>query len=492
MLRYAVVSDGKPADYVCLDGAYLLGTDDVPLRAEIAFEDGTITCKKQAAGPAGLALLWPVDQVGKILLETIRVPERDEPYVLQVELARGRLMRLMHKLEDWGMFEMLSHADLAERFERARDLLIKALKGDPLSVAAEAGERALTEAIQASEEIARVHAKAFFERRCQTGPNRQVLGCSVGLDPPTPEHGKLLTDAFDFVTVPISWREIEPNEQSFNWKPLDTWVEWLAKSGIPIRGSALLSLSESSVPDWLYMWEHDFDTLRDLAFEHIRRVINRYGQYIQTWDVVSGIHTTNCFNFNFEQLMELTRMAMAITKQVAPRGVAVIDLLAPWGEYYARNQRTIPPVLYAEMVVQSGLDFEAFGLQFRFDRLADGHNVRDFFQISSILDLYGKLGKPLHVTAFQVPSATVKGGAHGHWREPWSRESQAAWVERFLEIALSKPFVEKVIWHGLVDGTTDGDNDCGVVGSDLAPKPAYERFVETKAVLNQHGRSRGG
>ena len=144
------------------------------------------------------------------------------------------------------------------------------------------------------------------------------------------------------------------------------------------------------------------------------------------------------------------------------------------------------------MVVQSGLDFEAFGLQFRFDRLADGHNVRDFFQISSILDLYGKLGKPLHVTAFQVPSAAVKGGAHGHWREPWSRESQAAWVERFLEIALSKPFVEKVIWHGLVDGMTDGDNDCGVVGSDLAPKPAYERFVETKAVLNQHGRSRGG
>lgn len=64
MLSFAVYSNGQPATTVNLSGAYLLGTDDVPLRAEITFQDGVITCRKRAAGPAGLALLWDVPGVG--------------------------------------------------------------------------------------------------------------------------------------------------------------------------------------------------------------------------------------------------------------------------------------------------------------------------------------------------------------------------------------------------------------------------------------------
>ena len=63
------------AEKVNLAGSYVVGTDDVPLRAEVAFKGGIITCRKRAAGPAGLALLWNVKTVGIILLETIRVPE---------------------------------------------------------------------------------------------------------------------------------------------------------------------------------------------------------------------------------------------------------------------------------------------------------------------------------------------------------------------------------------------------------------------------------
>ena len=495
MLSFAVYDNGQPAEKLDMAGAYVVGTDDVPLRAELTFSNGVITCKKRAAGPAGLSLMWTVPDVGRIMLETARVPERDKPYILQVELARARLMRVIHKLEEWGLADGNAAEAITAQIDQSREMLIRALQADTPADAAAVGDQALALCVQVGEALSRHQAAFLLGRRKQAFAfSRRVLGCSMPVDKSTDVIRKRVVSAFDFVTVPIVWRDIEPSEQTFNWKSLDTWVETLNKLQIPIRGSALLSFHESQVPDWLYIWEHDFDTIRDVAFEHVRRVINRYGQYIQSWNVISGIHANNCFTFNFEQLMELTRMTAALTKQIARRSVAVIELVAPWGEYYARNQRTIPPLLYADMAVQSGVNFDAFGLKFYFGAGIDGMFVRDMFQISSLLDLYAKLGKPIHVTAAQVPSASATASDSadaaaapdgGSWGGAWSEDIQAQWLERFLEVTLSKPFVETVSWHGLSDESFPIVPFGGLLHPDLSPKPAYETMVRARMDIQQ-------
>ncbi len=495
MLAFAVYRDGEPATEVRLSSAYVVGSDDVPLRAELAFKDGLITCEKRAAGPAGLAILWPVEGCGEILIETTRLLERQEPYVLQIELARGRLLRVNQKIEEWGLFDFEGTEKILEQVTKARDWLIKALQAGTPEEGAAYGDRSLALGVAASEALTKFHADIFLSRRKQTGGwSKHVFGCAIHLDKPTETIRRRLSTAFEFVTVPVGWRDVEPNEQTFHWKPLDAWVEALTKHHIPIKGSALLSFHERHVPDWLYIWEHDFDTLRDLAFEHARRVINRYGQYIQIWDVISGIHATNCFSFSFEQLMELTRMAAAIAKQSAPNCHAIIDLIAPWGEYYARNQRTIPPLLYADMVTQSGVDFDAFGLQFHFGPLADGTCVRDMFQISSVIDSFSKLGKPLHITAVQVPSdiVPVRNSSDegmeimldgGRWHDDWSEKVQADWLKEFLAVALSKPFIESVTWGSFADHPKQLIPHAGLLRADMAPKTAYNAMNKMRSDL---------
>ncbi len=523
MISFAVYSKGRLADRVSLNGAYVVGTDDVPLRAELSFKGGMIHCKKRAAGPAGLAILWEIEGTGTILIETIRVQERDKPYILQVELARGRLMRIAHKLEDWGLYDFEGTGDLGAKIDAARDILVRALQTDEPAKAAEVGQRALEAAVQCSEELSRLHASVLFTRRKQsTSSGRKVFGCAINLDKPTELARKRLTSAFDFAVLPIVWRDIEPTEQAFHWKPLDSWIEALSRTtgGLPLRGSALLSFTEQNVPDWLYIWEHDFDTIRDLAFEHVRRVIHRYGQHIHSWTVISGIHAPTCFAFSFEQLMELTRMSAALAKQISPRGMAIVELVAPFGEYYARNQRTIPPLLYADMVVQSGVTFDAFGLRFQFGHPSDGAFVRDFFAVSALLDQFSRLGKPLHITGVEVPSQSgawrgegsveVAGSAPGGfsggcWHEPWNESIQAEWILRFYELVLSKPFVESVCWGNLWDASpsaVDQSRDAagrgttplrsmnnaafpgGLLRSDLVPKPAYKNLADLRQELN--------
>ena len=492
MLRFSVFTEGKPAKKLNLSSAYVVGSEQVPLRAEITFKNGTIVCTKRTAGPAAIALLWPVEDMGRVLLETTRLQEREAPYVLSVELLRGQLMRIQHKREEWGLFDGSLTRTFTEDLKQAGDLLIEGLKADDPVEAGRAADRALPLAVRAGEELSRYHAGLLLERRQQTGGfTRRVFGCQVNLDTSVEECGKYLVDAVDFVTVPVCWKQIEPTEQNYNFKPIDTWVEWLAAHGIAMKGSALVAIQEHCVPDWLYIWEHDFDTIRELVVDHIKRVVSRYSPYIQVWDVISGIHAVQGFSFNFEQLIELTRLAVTTTKQIAPRSVAVIEVVAPWGEYYARNQRTIPPMLYLEMAIQSGINFDACGLQFCFGAGTDGMYVRDMFQISSILERFGSFGKPIHITAVQVPSGAAVGKGDpkapalkvtdgGAWHEDWNETIQAEWFRDFCTIALSKPYVDSINWRELVDPEAPGPHQLpngGLLRTDSTPKPAYNDLV---------------
>lgn len=486
MLRFCTFANGRQATGFDLSGAYLFGSDGVPLRAEIGWEEGYIVCNKRAAGPAGLAIVWPVAGAGSLVAETPRLLERKEPYVLPLELARGQLMRLQHKREEWGLFDVPDMPDLAANVAQATELLISALKSDNANEACSHGEQALAVGLKTAEALTRYHATFLLERRKQTaGFSRRVFGCQVDLSAPVSSCGKLVVEGFDFASLPMHWKSIEPTERNYQWKPLDTWVEWLAKQRIPIKASHLVSLDEAGVPEWLRIWEHDFETVRDLVTEHIRRVVNRYGSFIQVWDVVSGIHAGGRLSFNFEQLMELTRLAVTITRQLAPRSTTIIDVVAPWGEYYACNQRTIPPMLYVDMAIQSGVHFDAIGLQFVFGARKDGLYVRDMFQISSLIDRFAAFGRPIHITAVTVPSGTDtaphadSGDAQegGMWHEAWSEGLQAQWVRDFCEVALARPSVETITWRDLTDGSAQGLPHGGLVRTDLTPKRSYEEFL---------------
>ncbi len=501
MLRFFVFAEDKTVTSVDLDGAYLVGGDGVPLRADIDYKKGQIVCTKRSPGPAALAVLWPVPGMGRILLETTRLPEREKPYIVQVELLRGRLMRIINKVEEWQQFDATAGEQARPIIQQCRLALIESLQAKTPEQAASIADRGLATAVQIGEDMVLQLAQDLYARRRrqpQIAP-RHPFGCTVDVANGSEEYRLFFARAFDFASVPFSWQALQPSEQQFNWRPTDLWVDWLTKHRIPIHGASLVSFTEQHVPPWVYVWEHDFETLRDLICDHVRRVVQRYGNKIAVWEVISGIHANNCLSFNFEQLMELTRTTIAVTKQVCPRTPMTIDLVAPWGEYYARNPRTIPPLLYADMAIQSGINFDGFGLQFYFGLGVDGMFVRDFFQISNLLDRFSALGRPLHVTAVQVPSAMEShkddawGGrmsviSGGMWRAAWSEQTQSKWLRCFYELALSKPMVESVTWRKLSDHDGHHLPFGGLLRADMTPKPAFEELTAMRKELLNNGR----
>jgi len=185
---------------------------------------------------------------------------------------------------------------------------------------------------------------------------------------------------------------------------------------------------------------------------------------------------------------------------MAPDAVTLVDLVAPWGEYYSRNPRTIPPLLYADMIVQNSVNFDALGLQFYVGAARDGMYVRDMFQLSSMIDRFASFGKPVHITAVQAPSnpsADEEDAWSGHyppsqagrWHDDWSEALQSRWLREFYNIALSKPFVETITWRDLADAGAHYLPHGGLLRADLSPKLAYEQLCTIRAQIHADGQT---
>src|SRR5689334_5510292 len=85
--------------------ATAVGPESVPIPGEVAFRDGLLVVNRKDDHATGVALLWDCGPLGTFVMETTRLPHRDKPYNLNIELARFRLMKIMQKQEDWNLFD---------------------------------------------------------------------------------------------------------------------------------------------------------------------------------------------------------------------------------------------------------------------------------------------------------------------------------------------------------------------------------------------------
>ena len=487
-IHFEIFRDGRRVETYAPVAAYAVGPEGVPMAGRVAFEQGLLRldATAHAAGAAGVALLWDAGRAGAFVLETTRLPPRDAPYNLNVELARHRLMRLVQKQEDWYLFDFPSAEPLNERLKAAQATFADALgQLDDGPAAAALADAALAEGLALGDEYAHFHADLLLNRRRHQGMLPRTL-YGVRADPSVgnQKYRQTLADSFDFAVLPMGWKLLQPEEDVYKTEALDECVELLAKKRLPVIAGPLIELTEGRVPEWMFIWEHDFETLRDLAFEYVRKVVTRYRRAVSMWNVVGGIHTENAFGLSFEQMIELTRLLVAQVKQIVPGARTMVTVEQPYGEYHARHGAGVPPMLYAELVAQSGVNFEAFGLELETGVPTTGRYARDLLQVSCMLDKFQLTGKPVLLTSIGAPGQAgpdaddASGGKldpskAGRWGGPWSPQRQAAWLEAVYKIALSKPFVESLTWANLSDISPTLPAG-GLTDDSLEPKPAFE------------------
>jgi len=500
MLKFMVFGEDGLDDGLACFHSYLIGSDQHAIRANISFKAGNIVCEKRESGAAALALEYEVAGCGRLLLQTCLLPERQEPYLLSLELARRRLLLFYNKIEDWSMFEARLDPSVVEPFELARGQFIEALcdQHDDCDRANQLANRCLVTAIEASELFALARADLLLARRTANGLlSRYPVGCGVKLDQQVEPVRDGLADSVDFLLLPMSWKELTPHEGRYRWDLIDRWYPWLKHNRVPVIAGPVVSFESHLIPDWLFIWEHDYETIRDLVYEHTERVVARYRNLMTVWNVVSGLHMNSHFGFNFDQLMELSRMTTMLVKKIQPAARVLVEICHPFGEYYAANHRSIPPLMYADLLIQSAVSFDGFVIKLLMGPSAPGRFsfTRDLMQISHLLDQYAGYGKPVTLVV-GVPSGQSSAAAaslagqeqngdtsSGYWHGPWSESIQGRWLEAVFKIALSKPFIDAVAWCQWADRPDMELPMAGLVDSQLKPKNALDGLAAFRRTL---------
>ncbi|MDX2018239.1 MAG: endo-1,4-beta-xylanase [Planctomycetota bacterium] len=548
-----------------------------------------IRAERSGNESAGLCLQIPVPapegsgSLGLLTLQTCLLPDRkatDQPYVLWLELARHRLMLVFNKLEEWGLFELAGDDPVLAEFEKARQEFTAALvacgraehAGDSagadaariasdLIASSDRAARSLALAIDAGERLALIDADRQIKGRISgelyaravkrfttltgeapgAGGAVNVPGQGGVVHPATAAIGCVATPAAfnevvqkvasacgDFVSIPTRWSAMEPSEGKYNWGPTDRWIEWAVRvAKMPVVAGPLIDLRATTVPESVLIWENDYETLRDLVVEHVQAVVTRYRRTVTRWTVASGLHASAHFRLTYEQIIDLTRIAILLVRKLHPTAKIQVEISEPWGEYHARQRKSLPALLYTDALAQglgANLAVDAIGLRVQMGQAASGRSARDLLAFSALLDRYAAFEKPLALTMLGCPSIdspptpapSVPAPAPinddddddlplmpapsaepaiartpGTWRSAWSDEQQAEWLAPFLCVALSKPSVHSVCWQELADvpaspGSAPDMPGGGLVSAGGQLKPAARRMAEIRKALREN------
>jgi hypothetical protein len=152
-------------------------------------------------------------------------------------------------------------------------------------------------------------------------------------------------------------------------------------------------------------------------------------------------------------------------------------------------------MLYAEMVAQAGINFDAFGLEIEQGVPTSGGYMRDIFQLSCMLDRFSTIGRPVFITSVAVPDRSLPDAADrsegkldpaqaGRWHRPWDPQLQAEWIDVVYKLLLSKPFIESIAWGNLADlnPTIPGG---GLLDDMLKPKPSFNKIQELRDTMTR-------
>jgi hypothetical protein len=103
---------------------------------------------------------------------------------------------------------------------------------------------------------------------------------------------------------------------------------------------------------------------------------------------------------------------------------------------------------------------------------------------SALLDRFFLFEIPLIISSLGVPCEIIDERG-GWWRLPWTEDGQQQWAKSMFFIALSKPYVESVIWTDLFDHDNPQLKTAAMVSKQGKPRQLLSRLVAMRRKLRQ-------
>jgi hypothetical protein len=469
-----------------LDLAYLAGADRTPWPVRVE-RDGDLLVLERGVSESGyLTIPWAVERHGLLALSTATLLERPDPYRLPLELARGTIHRLREQRFEWQAVGLSIPKEVDEELAAAVDEFSWAVVSqddEPQSSAR--AQQAMRRALDGAQRLAAAYAEQVIAARRRTGGKLpSLLGARLSGPALDEASAKGFLAAANAALVWACWRDIEASEGDFSWSACDAHVAWCRAHGLKVCAGPLVQLDPQGLPDWVYLWEDDFENLMAAAEGFIRATVERYRGKVDFWLCAARANTSEVLSLSEEENLRLAAGCLELVRKLDPATPTVVSLDQPWGQYVSRRANASSPLWFADALVRAGLDLRAVMLEMNLGCFRGGTLPPSELDFSRQLDVWSLLGLPL-IVSLSLPSA---GGddplAVRRVQLPpgaWTPESQQAWVARYVPLLLAKPNVLGVFWNQLQDSQPHDFPHAGLWGPRRAAKPALRTLAAIRA-----------
>jgi hypothetical protein len=469
--------------------AFATGIDQVPWRCDVRRQGDEIQISRMVQDSGNFHIPWNVPGRGELMLNTCTLLERVEPYLFAVELARGKVNQLRNQAADWQAIGLLVSEDVWSSLRTATEHFAKAAVGqqNPAQAVADA-QLALQSALNGADALATCYVEqALAVRRRQTAQLPTVLATEITSAPNAKDVSETVLEAFNAMAVSLNWREIESQEGNYQWAKYDQLIDWCVVNRRPVIGGPLVQLESKALPDWLCLWEGDFENTVSVVRDYIETVISRYRGKVAAWQCAARINTGRALKLSEEERLRLAVSAIEAVRHADPNTPVILRFDQPWAEYMARNDVDLSPLHFADALVRAGLGLSAIGLDICVGYAGAGSSLRDRLDFGRLIDLWSCLGLPLFVcltapsgsepdplawTAARPDSNSVAGG--------WTEQSQKALVEAYLPLLLAKPSVQAVVWNQWSDAEPHEYPHGGLINRKGLLKPAMKALASLR------------
>ncbi|HEY2827141.1 MAG TPA: endo-1,4-beta-xylanase [Pirellulales bacterium] len=452
-----------------IQSAHICGRDYLPFVSRVTYSpNGELTIDREEDESGTFHILWPTASHGNLLLSTATLVERPEPYLLPLELARGTLHRLRNFLAEWQATGMTIPPAVNGHLSESLHCFVKAVaqqRSPPAS--AELAGRSIDAALAGIDGIsAALVEQARRLRQQQMSRVLPLFAGRLGDSVPDVTMASPFLAAFNTAAIPFSWSGVEADEGRQNWSLTDAQVQWCQSHNLRICGGPLLELRRRSLPDWIYLWEGDFDNLLMVAGDYIRSVVTRYRGKVHFWNAAGRLISGEALKLDEEQKLRLAIRAVEVIRSLDPNTPVIVSIDQPWAEFMSRHDAELNPLQLADTLVRSDLGLSGIGMEINLGASADATLPRDLLEFNAQIDMWSSLGLPMLVSV-AVPSAA----------NDLALQSQQAWLESYLPVLLARPTVQAVIWNQLFDSEADDFPHTGLIDSQRHLKPAFSSLA---------------
>lgn len=465
-----------------LEHVHMCGQDDLPWFCRAYFSGQQLIIERNEDDSGKVFVPWRIGESGPLLINTATLMERDEPYILEVELARGMVNNLRNQIAQWEMMGLTVPQSLRGKVMEATSDFSRAASGqDDIAAAADWAEHALSATVNAMRDLTGEYVEqALAMRRSQERQFTSWFGVHLGGHLPKANVARHVVNTFNMVSLPLTWRTIEAVEGRRNWTDADAQVEWAHSAGLRVCAGPLLELDDRGVPDWTYLWEGDFESLLSFMLDHVRAVVERYRGKVHLWQVAARMTHGHALGLGEEARLQLAAKAITVVRQLDPTTPLVVTFDQPWAEYLASEQLDLAPMHFADALVRADLGLSGLGLEINVGYQPGGSVQRGPLAISRLVDNWSLLELPLLVALTLPSSAAEDPHANGKVRvlssdkDEVTPHTQRDWINEHVPLLLAKNAVQVVLWNHLSDTAPHHYPHSGVFDTQDKPKPALE------------------